>query len=294
MAYGAVFSLANFVQYKPREIIVTDPPDKFVKSAALTAWRHRWPRRLRHPDAEQGRPGKLPTQRFDRRCSSTCWRPSAAPGATRSRLWPRPRGPGRASARQRPPHRQCRTDDLRGYLGALAARGFAAATVARHLSALRQLYRFLYAEGKRADDPAAVLEGPKRGRVAAEGALDRRSGRAAQRGAQRGRRRKPAAGGAAARGAAQLPDRSGLCDGPARLRTGGAAGLGRAARSTHAGGARQRRQGAAGAAQSIGQAQRWPSIWRCAARPSARRRRNGCSPRSANRAISPGSISPAN
>jgi len=32
------------------------------------------------------------------------------------------------------------------------------------LSAVRQLYRFLYAEGKRTDDPAAVLEGPKRGR----------------------------------------------------------------------------------------------------------------------------------
>jgi integrase/recombinase XerD len=32
------------------------------------------------------------------------------------------------------------------------------------LSAVRQLYRFLYAEGKRSDDPAAVLEGPKRGR----------------------------------------------------------------------------------------------------------------------------------
>ncbi len=29
---------------------------------------------------------------------------------------------------------------------------------------MRQLYRFLYAEGKRKDDPAAVLEGPKRGR----------------------------------------------------------------------------------------------------------------------------------
>jgi len=57
------------------------------------------------------------------------------------------------------------TEDLRGYLAALADRGFKAATVARHLSALRQLYRFLYAEGRRGDDPAAVLEGPKRGRA---------------------------------------------------------------------------------------------------------------------------------
>ena len=56
------------------------------------------------------------------------------------------------------------TEDLRGYLAALAKRGFKASSLARRLSALRQLYRFLYAEGKRTDDPAAVLEGPKRGR----------------------------------------------------------------------------------------------------------------------------------
>ena len=56
------------------------------------------------------------------------------------------------------------TDDLRGFLGALDERGFAASSLARRLSAMRQLYRFLYAEGIRSDDPAAVLEGPKRGR----------------------------------------------------------------------------------------------------------------------------------
>jgi len=57
------------------------------------------------------------------------------------------------------------TDDLRGFIGALAVRSFKASSLARRLSAVRQLYRFLYAEGKRADDPAAVLEGPKRGRT---------------------------------------------------------------------------------------------------------------------------------
>jgi integrase/recombinase XerD len=57
------------------------------------------------------------------------------------------------------------TEDLRGYLQSLDARGFKASSLARRLSALRQLYRFLYAEGKRADDPAAVLQGPKRGRA---------------------------------------------------------------------------------------------------------------------------------
>jgi len=57
------------------------------------------------------------------------------------------------------------TDDLRGFLSGLAERGFMASSLARRLSAVRQLYRFLYAEGKRSDDPAAVLEGPKRART---------------------------------------------------------------------------------------------------------------------------------
>lgn len=54
--------------------------------------------------------------------------------------------------------------DLRAYLTALARRGLAPASAARRLSALRQLYRFLYAEGHRGDDPAAALAGPKRSR----------------------------------------------------------------------------------------------------------------------------------
>ncbi len=57
------------------------------------------------------------------------------------------------------------TEDLRAYLGSLSKRGFAAASVARRLSAMRQLYRFLYAENRRTDDPAAIIEGPKRGRT---------------------------------------------------------------------------------------------------------------------------------
>ena len=56
------------------------------------------------------------------------------------------------------------TQTIRDYLSALAKRELAAASVARKLSAIRQLHRFLYTEGKRADDPAAVLEGPRRGR----------------------------------------------------------------------------------------------------------------------------------
>jgi integrase/recombinase XerD len=57
------------------------------------------------------------------------------------------------------------SDNIRDYLGRLADRGFSTASVARRLSAIRQLYRFLYAEGHRKDDPAAAIEGPKRGRA---------------------------------------------------------------------------------------------------------------------------------
>jgi integrase/recombinase XerD len=57
------------------------------------------------------------------------------------------------------------SDAIRDYLGRLSGRGFSAASVARRLSAIRQLYRFLYAEGNRKDDPAAAIEGPKRGRA---------------------------------------------------------------------------------------------------------------------------------
>jgi len=57
------------------------------------------------------------------------------------------------------------TDDLRAHLTSLRKRGLAASSVARRLSAVRQFYRFLYAEGRRTDDPSAVIEGPKRGRA---------------------------------------------------------------------------------------------------------------------------------
>lgn len=55
-------------------------------------------------------------------------------------------------------------EDLRGYLKTLEARGMTARTAARRLSALRQFYRFLNAEGLREDDPTAILESPRQGR----------------------------------------------------------------------------------------------------------------------------------
>ena len=54
------------------------------------------------------------------------------------------------------------SDDLRRYLADVSARGFAANSQARRLSALRQFYRFLYAEGLRGDDPTGVLDSPKK------------------------------------------------------------------------------------------------------------------------------------
>lgn len=57
------------------------------------------------------------------------------------------------------------TDNLREFISSLSERGFKASSLARRLSAVRQMYRFLYAEGKRSDNPAAVLEGPKRART---------------------------------------------------------------------------------------------------------------------------------
>lgn len=55
-------------------------------------------------------------------------------------------------------------DDIRDYLGELSANGAAATTAARRLSAVRQYFRFLFSDGIRADDPAAGLDGPRRGR----------------------------------------------------------------------------------------------------------------------------------
>ena len=56
------------------------------------------------------------------------------------------------------------TDALRDYLADLDTRGFKSSSVARRLSAMRHLFRFLLSERIRSDDPAAILSGPKRGR----------------------------------------------------------------------------------------------------------------------------------
>jgi len=57
------------------------------------------------------------------------------------------------------------TQALRDYLSDLDGRGFKSSSVARRLSAMRHLFRFLLNERIRSDDPAAILSGPKRGRA---------------------------------------------------------------------------------------------------------------------------------
>ncbi len=56
------------------------------------------------------------------------------------------------------------SDDVRGYLDALERAGMAPRTAARRLSALRQFFRFLFAEGYRSDDPTTVIDAPRQGR----------------------------------------------------------------------------------------------------------------------------------
>ena len=56
------------------------------------------------------------------------------------------------------------TADLSAYLAAMDKKGIAARSAARHLSALRQFFKFLVAENIRTDDPSAAIDGPKLGR----------------------------------------------------------------------------------------------------------------------------------
>ena len=53
---------------------------------------------------------------------------------------------------------------VRDYLAHLSGAGMAPSTSARRLSALRQFFRFLYAEGMRDDDPCATIDSPRQGR----------------------------------------------------------------------------------------------------------------------------------
>ena len=54
------------------------------------------------------------------------------------------------------------SDDIRSYLAYLEREGMAPSTAARRLSALRQFYRFLHAEGMRGDNPSSAIDSPRR------------------------------------------------------------------------------------------------------------------------------------
>ncbi len=53
------------------------------------------------------------------------------------------------------------TTDVEAFIAGLAAEGYASATQARRLSAIRQLHKFLYTEGRRTDDPTAQVDRPR-------------------------------------------------------------------------------------------------------------------------------------
>lgn len=51
--------------------------------------------------------------------------------------------------------------DLSGWMQDLAARGLAASTAARRLSAVKRFFRFLFEEGDRKDNPTSAIDGPR-------------------------------------------------------------------------------------------------------------------------------------
>jgi len=53
------------------------------------------------------------------------------------------------------------TSTIEMHLAGLAGEGFSASTQARHLSAIRQFHKFLFAEGIRSDDPCGTIDSPK-------------------------------------------------------------------------------------------------------------------------------------
>ena len=58
----------------------------------------------------------------------------------------------------------CSSVEIEAHLAELANEGMSASTQARHLSAIRQFHRFLFAEGTRGDDPTGTIDSPKSGR----------------------------------------------------------------------------------------------------------------------------------
>ncbi|WP_416357475.1 site-specific tyrosine recombinase XerD [Aureimonas phyllosphaerae] len=74
------------------------------------------------------------------------------------------------------------TEAVRAYMAGLDAGGFAASSRQRRLSSLRQFFKFLYAEGRRADDPTSPIEGSRKAKsipkILSEEEVDRLIGEA--------------------------------------------------------------------------------------------------------------------
>jgi integrase/recombinase XerD len=58
--------------------------------------------------------------------------------------------------------KQAASDDVRGYLADLESRGMARSSTARKLSAVKQFHLFMQGEGLAAQNPATIVEGPKK------------------------------------------------------------------------------------------------------------------------------------
>ena len=83
--------------------------------------------------------------------------------------------------------------ELRAYLADIAGRGFASSSQARKLSALRQFYKFLYAEGLRPDDPTGTLDSPRKDRSLPKIMSEAETGRLLDRAAEEAERSGPEA-----------------------------------------------------------------------------------------------------
>jgi len=66
-------------------------------------------------------------------------------------------------ARHKQTFEKCRAEDLRSYFSGVKRSGLAPRSTARRLSAIKQFFRFLFAERVREDDPSSVLDAPRQG-----------------------------------------------------------------------------------------------------------------------------------
>lgn len=59
----------------------------------------------------------------------------------------------------------CNGEHIRKFMQSLSRNGLAPSSQARQLSCVRQLHKFLFAEGFRDDDPSTIVDAPKQGRA---------------------------------------------------------------------------------------------------------------------------------